>query len=459
MPGQKRFLPNNEFLAATNSPTQATLANPFVTVADLASIDTSIYLGDGSLISNREVDLGTFDLNFALSDNNGRFSVGPVGFIAARNIHFKCFGANPLRIEGFNDTASSRSLDVINDSGDIALEIFNDSDINMALLAVATAARVRMGTTVSQGNAKLTVRGVNQATGNVAIYVGGSSGTRGMAVNNDDRWGLGALGTAATKANIRGQGTGTNITLALADFNGINNFRQLDNGLLLLATAGSGGIGLGQAKVFGVDKVLTADEDNTLAYFENNFAPTVSASRDAYAVQMSTFKTTANNCFSVIGAFAEGRNDGTGDITELIGIRAQARSGTAALIDTAFAVEAQLNIFAGSTALINEAGGINIRFGANLAGTNIGDMLGVVVRTPTNTGGTVAATYAFKAEENTVGTVNYGIKQFGTSMLNEFEGHIESLTAANGYIWVAPNGDRIRVTIDNDHELVFSAPL
>ena len=82
-----RFLPDNEYQAAINSPTPATLANPFVTVADLPAAATTLYTGDGSLAGNRVVTAGANSLTFtggniAFNTSNLGFTVDSIGTIS-----------------------------------------------------------------------------------------------------------------------------------------------------------------------------------------------------------------------------------------------------------------------------------------------------------------------------------------------------------------------------------------
>lgn len=225
-------------LSAASSPSQA---NPFATIADLIP-DTNLANTDLSLDANREHRLGLFDLNFALSDNNGRFSVGPVGFAAARSIHFKSFDANGLRIQGANDVASSRALDVVNNSGEVALHVFNDSDIVMASIATATnRARVMMGTATPVGNAKLTVRGPTDGAGVAAFYAGGLTGTAGLHVQNDGRVGVGAIGLATHKFNVQSDGDTSGTWIAVfEDVNGLEQHKFRSDGFTELGIDGAG---------------------------------------------------------------------------------------------------------------------------------------------------------------------------------------------------------------------------
>lgn len=224
-----RFLPNDQYEAALNA-NAPSAANPFATQLD------TLYGGDGSLVSNREVGLGTFDLNFAISDNFGRFSVAPVGFVASRNIHFKAFNQNPIRFEGADNLAASRVLDIVNAAGDVAIEVFNDSDIAIVpALAVSNRARVMIGTTAPVANSRLTVRASNTSSGVGALSVVDSSQQMLFQVQNNGNIGVVAFGVTTERFNIRGIGsTSATKSLVLEDISGVQYFSVRDNGQVLI---------------------------------------------------------------------------------------------------------------------------------------------------------------------------------------------------------------------------------
>lgn len=235
-----RFLPQNEYDAAVNA-NSPSAANPYATIADVAPDGNGIYSGSGSLSSNTEVTLGTSDINFALSDNFGRFSVAPAGFAAARNIHFKCLNSNAVRVEGADDLAASRTFEAVNDSGDLIAEFYNDSDIVLSpILGVTNRSRVMIGTSAPVGNARLTVKGGSSTTGAAAFLVSNSVDDVILQVQNNGSLAMGGGTVSAdTRFGIKGFGTtNANIGLKIQDSVNVTHFQVNDDGSTLMAAGG-----------------------------------------------------------------------------------------------------------------------------------------------------------------------------------------------------------------------------
>ena len=232
MSGIKRFLPNNEYLAAVNSPTQATQVNPFATIADLpAPTGDGIYTGSGSLSGSTVVTHGVNQLQFLLSDSAGHFFVAPAPWTAAASIHLQAFDTNGTFIRGSSNT-SGNTLTLQNAVGGITSARFENAG-NVRLGVDNTSVirgQVSIGTLVSDVNTKLTVRGRNTSSAEVAMYVGGSSGTAGLHISNDERIGIGILPVAGTKLNVNaGTGFSKILNLEAAPSNA-NRFEVFDNG-------------------------------------------------------------------------------------------------------------------------------------------------------------------------------------------------------------------------------------
>ena len=122
MQGILRFLPNNEYLAATNA-NAPTAINPFATIADLAVIN-NLYTADGVLTSNRTITGAGRSLNATGLASFGVSSQGgSQGFVdndgTAVGEFFNlgsAFGAGFIHMS-FNDAASGGGLQLIEFGG------------------------------------------------------------------------------------------------------------------------------------------------------------------------------------------------------------------------------------------------------------------------------------------------------------------------------------------------------
>ena len=140
-----RFLPYDEYQGATNSPTQATQANPFVTVADLpAASGDGIYDGNGTVPSSTTATLtDRFTFSGAGAIGNG------IGMVLINNLDAATNFSYALKVQNSGATANENvgiHIDVSGSAGanyGLRVEDGSEGTANYVLASVDTQGRAQ----------------------------------------------------------------------------------------------------------------------------------------------------------------------------------------------------------------------------------------------------------------------------------------------------------------------------
>ncbi len=207
------FLPANVRDGLLNTPTPPSVANYYLTLADLTGAP-NIYNTSDSLTGDRELTLGDFDLNFAVTTPLlGRWSVGPASFSPTRPIHFKGPDTNAITFEGFNSTFSNKTFETGGSGlGILSQTNYNNGDAEFGVVGAAAGSsttgrgRVRIGAASSTSDAKFLLQGIDTGVGKPTMVVRNSASALAFQIQNSLNVGVGALGASTERFNIRGFG-------------------------------------------------------------------------------------------------------------------------------------------------------------------------------------------------------------------------------------------------------------
>ncbi len=229
-----------------------------------------------------------------------------------------------------------------------------------------------------------------------------SDSTRNVEIEN-------ILNLNGGTVNITGSGS-TAATSSQVWYNSSNAelARMLDSGGLAIGINSLTG-GFAAAARFRADASVSADYTNT-AVLDQTYANTSNNTNTSTTLTTRLYKTSTYNTSEMKAAFIQARNDGTGSMNYICGTESMLWSIGSATITSAFSTSARAQIQAGT---ITNFGGIDVSF-QEVAGGTITNMIGVLVRTPTNvTGGTITNTYGVLVQDNTIGTNDYGFVSAG----------------------------------------------
>ena len=166
----------------------------------------------------------------------------------------------------------------------------------------------------------------------------------------------------------------------------------------------SGGIG-GLTSKFAVRGNNGDLGNHTLSLFENSLNPTSNNGNYQRALTASIIKYGAFNTYQITADYNVADNQGVGAITEMYGSYNRIINSGAANITNFYSVYADKLIQAGN---ITIASSFTADTSAYTGGV-IDNLFGLYVKTPVNSGATVALTAGVWIENNTAGTENYSI--------------------------------------------------
>ena len=392
-----RNLPGNiwDALLGANAPSAG---NVFATMADLAGAAVNIYNSDGTFGSGRAGNL-TDTLNFQVSATGG-ISLGLTPFTTIHSLEVRAASATRhVRIVGFNTTAGV-ALEVRNSSS--ALALFNNQGlINFASFISHT---VVIGVSAS-ATAKLTVSGIGATSATINQHWRNSALATLMRLNDDGNFGIGVAPSTTERMIVRGFGT--------AEANAVQLW-QNSTPTELMRLTGNGGLCIGINSLLGgfanaarlrVDATVSVDYTSSVV-FDQTYSNTVNNTNTASTCATRLYKVSAFNTGELISSYTFTRNDGTGSINNLYGFSASTQLYGNATVGNAFAITAISSVRAGN---VTTYGGIDVAWN-EVGGGVIGNMIGMLVRTPVNvSGGTITNTYGIYLQPNTLGTNNYGI--------------------------------------------------
>jgi hypothetical protein len=145
--------------------------------------------------------------------------------------------------------------------------------------------------------------------------------------------------------------------------------------------------------------------NHTLSLFENSLNPTSNNGNYQRALTASIIKYGAFNTYQITADYNVADNQGVGAITEMYGSYNRLINSGAANITNFYSVYADKQIQAGN---ITIASSFTADTSAYTGGV-IDNLFGLYVKTPVNSGATVALTAGVWIENNTAGTENYSI--------------------------------------------------
>jgi hypothetical protein len=241
----------------------------------------------------------------------------------------------------------------------------------------------------------------------IEFYVNNTGTYCGM-LDSSGNWRFGGNNSGG-KVNITGNGS-TSATSSQIWFNsgGSEYARMLDSGGLAIGINTLTG-GFANAEKLRIDSVISADYTSTVV-FDQNYSNTINNSNSATNLTVRIDKNGTFNTGDVRAIFSQARNDGSGSINYLYGSESMTYLIGNSTITNAFAVSARAQMQLGT---ITNYGGVDVSF-QELGGGTITNMIGVLVRTPTNvTGGTITNTYGVLVQDNTLGTNDYGFVSAG----------------------------------------------
>ena len=486
-----RFLPSPQFEAAlaANAPTGL---NPFATIADLPVIPppdgNGIYDGSGSLTIGTAVTMGAFNLNFALT-GAGRFAIGAAGFVPARVIHFKPNSSNGMRIEGDSDTGTHKTLDLLNDSGDLIAEFYNDSDVILSPVAAVTdRSRVIIGDGGHIGNARLTVKSGGNTVGAALAAFANSDGDVVLQLQNNgsSAYGSGTV-DATTRLLVHGFGT-TNLTTT-ARFEGSTGVDHLvlqDDGQHAFHAGGAASF----IASFGSYAQSTGYSTGFAFYGRNGTTTTMLVQHTGGGASPVAINVAFQGAVTSGTATAiRGNGVVTAGATRTEGIHGLSRNGSLnsvgvyAQIGGGFTVTpsqyvAALQANASTNVDVEQRAGDFLVSYNNAALAYTEDLIAVnALASGTTTGAAGSTSNIIAGKFRTTGTQgtgdriallvpatnNNGTVVFGAdgvsanASLVEVTGDIEVIGSSNGLILEAPDTTRYRVTVNNAEALVIAA--
>ena len=289
---------------------------------------------------------------------------------------------------------------------------------------------VSIGTSSNLG--RLRVQGSDAGVGTIAMFVSGSTLTGGFQVQNDNRVGVGALGTTAIKFNVRGIGnTAATIGLQVQDSSSARKFAIADNGVAFFNTTSPNVNGAGNAGLMVGTAITTDGTLSPLMDFTYRQDPSVDGSGRKRGLYVRTIKVGAFNCLSSIGIVGEGYNGGTGDYTNaslgITGVLGQARNiGVNTTIQNMFGLDgnAQTQAGVGNEATIVNMGALRLRLD-QIVDTNITNLYGISLNSPLGgTNSIVTNYYAFRARPTTIAVNNWGLYIEGAATQNYIQGSL-----------------------------------
>lgn len=391
----------------------------------------NIYNTSATLQAAREVTLGAFNLNFAVTAPlTGKFSVGGAAFAATHAIHLKAVDTGGTKIEGVNGTFNNVAL-VVSGGGAsvIAQTSYNNADTELgftgALAGTATTGRgrVRIGTGTQTSDAKFIVQGIDTTIGRPTVQFQGSGGLIGFQMQNSRNIGMGAVGTSAQRILMRGFGA-TSATSALTVQNSSASLalNVRDDRLIQIQTTASSTVFTSTVTNF----ISVASYTNTVTQAAHAFDVTInpSANNTAFTRNNSSRinKVGANSSGTLICVSGESRNSGAGAVTTMYGLDGLVFITSTGNVTNAFGISTNAQVSSAST--ITDFGGIEVRLEQSAAAATITNMYGILVNTPLNTGATVTNTYGLRINSNGSGTNNFGVFQAGSSLINAFGGEM-----------------------------------
>jgi len=239
-------------------------------------------------------------------------------------------------------------------------------------------------------------------TNNLGILAGTIDGPTG-------NWGFGGSDTASTKVTITGVGsTAATNSQIWKNSGGSELARFVDSGGLAIGINSLTG-GFANAEKLRLDATITTDYTNTVV-FDQTYNNPGSTGNNASTMTTRLYRLSSVNSAEIRAAYFQTRNDGNGSLNMMNGFTAMNWLIGNATISNAFAVQALSQVRDG---VITNYGGIDVTYG-EVGGGTITNMIGILVRTPTNvTGGAITNTYGMMIQSNTIGTNNYGYVSAG----------------------------------------------
>ena len=430
-----RDLDNDSFEAIVGA-AAASSSNVFATINDLPD---TLYSANGTAPDGRVVTLGGL-FTFARTTGSGgvdpfwiqtdgtsphqkRVFIGRSALLStyvASDFHYVASDTSGMIVEGFNSNDGQNALRIYNGGRGLRIAAFeNNSDIIFCEDTTATRARFSVGTVNPFVNSKMTVRGVNTSPGAIALYVGGSAGSAGMQINNDDRLGFGGMGTTQTKVNFRASSGQTTI-LNLARINGTRAYEFLEDGLLKFNQAApTGGWGTALVTSSLTNSITTGATAAHVA--SHTITPPSNGTVVGYGFYSNTVKNGTFNASAINGVYGLGRNVGTGTLSQ--GIRGglfEGRNDTVIVGTQSRMVGAEFNTISIGNSTITDVVGARITATNNSSGTY--NLTGVIIESPLNAGATIAQTKGIWAKDNTFGTTNWGLYIEGATRFNYLQG-------------------------------------
>jgi len=327
---QNNILPAHIRAALVANPSSPSAANYFVTLADLSGSFNGIYSGNGSIPvggSVATIPAGQ-KLHFAVTGSTGRFVVAPAAYAGTGAIVFNAPDAGGVTIEGFNGSENNRAMIWYNGGRTINIANFdNNGDIDLCPeTGVTSRSRLAIGGNGAHiSDAKVTIQGANNSVGNVALYVSGSTTANGFQVQNDNRVGVGAVGSTSTKFNVRGIGaTSATITARFANSAGSQRFLIADNGQV--------SFGVGQAAAnpttsFGERHDITGFTYGA-SFTGNNCTTAVMLVQTAGNTDWGIYSVIQASTFTGDSIAIHGNNLNTNNPSSATGVRGSGRNGS-----------------------------------------------------------------------------------------------------------------------------------
>ena len=276
----------------------------------------------------------------------------------------------------------------------------------------------------------------------IALYVPSTNNDGVIVLGNDTP-------IANTWLSVRSQGNDdTTFLTRMQNGSGIAKFSVRDDGLSQFNTTTTQNSGVGGAynvRNIIADWTSTSESNEIEAALSQRIinTPTVDSTVRSVAARFTATKTGTFEVLQMTGVLGEVLNSGSGNldnnaIAGLYGMQAIVGNTSTPTVTNAFALRTDTTSQAAGT--FTHFGGINIEL-SNSTNTTIGNMYGIRVQDPVNTGGsTVTNSYILYSDPFTNATNNWGLYLLGANTVSHIAGSLAVGTTLNSGSKLAVRG-------------------